>query len=128
MKNKLIMFLSFILNPRLLFCVGIAWMITNGWSYVMFAVGSLLNIDWMIAVGGAYLAFLWLPVSPEKIVTVAIAMGLMRYLYPNDEKTLGVLISVRVFLIKKLGARPAPRKILGKLNINCNTYIDPSNV
>jgi hypothetical protein len=45
----------------------------------------------MIAVSGAYLTFLWLPISPEKIVTVAIAMGLLRFLFPNDQKTLGVL-------------------------------------
>ncbi len=128
MKDKLMKILGFILNPRLLLCLGIGWMITNGWSYVMFAVGSLFNIEWMIAVGGAYLAFLWLPVSPEKIVTVAIAMGLMRYLYPNDEKTLGVLIGVRVFLIKKLGSRPAPRKILEKLSINCSAYVDTTRI
>jgi hypothetical protein len=42
-------------------------------------------------VSGAYLTFLWLPISPEKIVTVAIAMGLLRFLFPNDQKTLGVL-------------------------------------
>jgi hypothetical protein len=34
---------------------------------------------------------LWLPISPEKIVTVAIAMALLRFLFPNDQKTLGVL-------------------------------------
>ena len=45
----------------------------------------------MIAVSGAYLTFLWLPISPEKIVTVAIAMWLMKVLFPNDTKTLGVL-------------------------------------
>ena len=45
----------------------------------------------MTAVAGAYLAFLWLPISPEKIVTVALAMGLLRLLFPNDQKTLAVL-------------------------------------
>ena len=65
-------------------------MITNGWSYVMLALGSLLGIKWMIAVSGAYIAFLYLP-SPEKIVTLAIAMFLLKRLFPNDEKTLGVL-------------------------------------
>lgn len=66
-------------------------MITNGWSYIMLGVGTYYNIGWMIAVAGAYLTFLWLPISPEKIVTVAIAMALLRWLFPKDEKTLGVL-------------------------------------
>lgn len=72
-------------------CFGIGWMITNGWSYIMLGVGTYYNIGWMIAVAGAYLTFLWLPISPEKIVTVAIAMALLRWLFPKDEKTLGVL-------------------------------------
>lgn len=81
----------FLFNPRFLLCFGIGWMITNGWSYIMLGVGTYYNIGWMIAVAGAYLAFLWLPVSPEKIVTLAIAMALLRWLFPKDEKTLGVL-------------------------------------
>lgn len=91
MKEKFRKFCQFILNPKLLLCVLIAWMITNGWSYVLFGFGVYFNIQWMIAVGGAYLAFLWLPVSPEKIATAAIAIWLLRRLFPDDQKTLGVL-------------------------------------
>ncbi len=82
---------QFIGNPRLILCFTIGWLITNGWSYILFGLGTYLDIDWMIAVSGAYLAFLWLPVSPEKIVTVAIAIALLRWLFPGDQKTLAVL-------------------------------------
>ncbi len=82
---------QFLLNPRLLICLAVAWFITNGWSYAMFGIGTYLKIDWMIAVSGAYLAFLWLPVSPEKLVTITIAIALLRWLFPGDEKTLAVL-------------------------------------
>ncbi|MBO5305134.1 MAG: hypothetical protein J6B12_00070 [Clostridia bacterium] len=81
----------FVLNPRLLVCVGIAWLITNGWSYILLGLGTWLEIGWMIAVAGAYLAFLWFPFSPEKIATFAIALALLRFLFPNDTKTLAVL-------------------------------------
>ena len=81
----------FLLNPRLLLCLAIAWMITNGWSYVMFGLGMLMKIHWMRVVGGAYMSFLWLPFTPEKLVTVLLAIGLMRLLYPRDRRTLGVL-------------------------------------
>lgn len=91
MKEKIKKILRFITNPRLLLCFGIAWLITNGWSYILLALGTWLGIGWMIGVASAYLAFLWLPISPEKLVTVAIAMALLRFLFPNDEKTLGVL-------------------------------------
>ena len=82
---------QFIVNPRLLLCWLIAWIITNGWSYILFGIGTYCEIEWMIAVSGAYLAFLWLPISPEKIVTCAIAIALLRWLFPGDQKTLAVL-------------------------------------
>ncbi len=82
---------QFIANPRLLLCFLIGWLITNGWSYIMFGLGTYFEINWMVAVSGAYLAFLWLPISPEKIVTCAIAIALLRWLFPNDQKTLAVL-------------------------------------
>lgn len=91
MKDKIIKILQFIINPRLLLCLFLGWMITNGWSYVMFGVGTYLDIPWMVALSGAYLAFLWLPVSPEKLVTVAIAIVLLRLIFPGDQKTLAVL-------------------------------------
>ncbi len=83
--------LRFCLNPRLLICVAAAWLITNGWSYILFVLGTYFGITWMTAVSGAYLAFLWLPISPEKIVTLAIALALLRWLFPNDQKTLAIL-------------------------------------
>ena len=90
-KEKLKKIARFIFNPRLLLCFGIAWMITNGWSYVLLGVGTLLEINWMIAVSSAYLALLWIPFTPEKLITFAIAIALLRLLFPNDEKTLGTL-------------------------------------
>lgn len=90
-KEKLKKAVLFLLNPRLLLCAGIAWMITNGWSYVLLGLGTWLEIGWMVAVAGAYLAFLWFPFSPEKIVTFALALALLKLLFPGDEKTLAVL-------------------------------------
>ena len=91
LKSNLKKTLQFIANPRLILCFAIGWLITNGWSYILFGVGTFLGIEWMIAVSGAYLAFLWLPISPEKLVTLAIALALLRWLFPNDTKTLAVL-------------------------------------
>ncbi len=90
-KGKIKKGIQFITNPRLLLCLGIAWMITNGWSYLLLGLGTLFQNSVMIAIASGYLAFLWLPVSPEKIVTIAIAMLLLKKLFPNDEKTLGIL-------------------------------------
>ena len=80
-----------IFNPRLLLCFGIAWLITNGWSYIMLGIGSFVGIKWMVAVSSTYLTLLWLPFTPEKIITVIIAIWLLTRLFPKDEKTLAVL-------------------------------------
>ena len=102
MKSKLKRIWSFLANPRLLLCFGIAWIITNGWAYIMLALGIWLHVTWMEAVAGAYLAFLWLPFTAEKIVTVAITIFLLRILFPKDEKTLGLLRDILAKLKQKL--------------------------
>lgn len=89
--KKLKKLLKFLLNPRFLLCFGIAWLITNGWSYVMLGIGTYFGVGWMIGVATAYLTFLWLPISPEKIVTFTIALALLRWLFPDDKETLAVL-------------------------------------
>lgn len=91
LKQNLKKTLQFIANPRLILCFMIGWLITNGWSYILFGFGTYYEIEWMIALAGAYLAFLWLPISPEKLVTIAIALALLRWLFPHDQKTLAVL-------------------------------------
>ncbi len=87
--------IRFLINPRLLLCFGIAWIFTNGWSYILFAIGTYFSISWLVAVSGAYMAFLWLPFTPEKIITVVLSIVLLRFLFPKDQKTLAVLIEMR---------------------------------
>ena len=84
-------------------------MITNGWSYIMLAVGTWLGVPWMIAVASAYLAILWLP-SPEKILTCAIAIVLLRLLFPKDRYTLGVLRDMRDGAIQAFQNRKHKKK------------------
>ena len=91
MKQTLKKILRFITNPRFLLCWGLAWIITNGWSYVLLAAGIYFDLRVMQAIAGAYLTFLWLPISPEKLVTALIAMLLLDRFFPDDEKTLAVV-------------------------------------
>ncbi|MBQ7131744.1 MAG: hypothetical protein IJO29_04150 [Oscillospiraceae bacterium] len=90
-KNAVITALRFVANPRFLLCFGIGWMITNGWSYVLFIIGTYFKIGWMVGIASAYLTFLWLPISAEKIITLTIAILLMQRFFPNDKNTLEVL-------------------------------------
>ena len=93
LKQKPKLWAKLILNRRFLVCFGISWLITNGWSYILLGIGTLTKTTWMIAVASAYLAFLWLPISPEKVVTVAIALFLVRRLFPKHNQALHQQIS-----------------------------------
>lgn len=86
---------QFILNPRLLLCLGLAWIITNGWAYITTTIGVMLDIKWLATVSAAYLAALWIPFTPEKIITVIIAIFLLKLLFPNDKKTLEKLYDMK---------------------------------
>ena len=105
MKKRLKSILRFFTNPRLLVCLLLAWFITNGWSYVMLWLGTYYGIGWMIGVAGGYLAFLWFPFTPEKIVTVILTILFLRLFFPKDEKTLGVMKEQYQKLKEKLKCR-----------------------
>ena len=94
-KTKLRNAAEFILNPRLLLCLLIGWFITNGWSYVLLGIGTLLGNPVLISIAASYLAILWIPFTPEKIITVAIAIALLKLFFPKDKKTLARLHSLR---------------------------------
>ena len=87
--------LKSIANPRFLVCFGVAWMITNGWAYILLGFGAYFGIEWMTAVSGIYLAFLWLPFTPEKLITIPLAIALLRFFFPKDKDTLGLLRSMK---------------------------------
>lgn len=104
--------IEFILNPKLLLCFGIAWIATNGWAYIALGIGTWLNINWLTAVAGAYLAFLWIPVTPEKLITIVIAMFLLKLLFPEDKKTLKRLHLMKELIKRK--TRKAKEKLKNK--------------
>lgn len=83
--------LSLLFNPHFMLCYGLAWLITNGWAYIFTVLGTYFDLGWMAAIGSGYLALIWTPFTPEKFITVAIAILLLRRLFPGDQKTLAIL-------------------------------------
>ena len=82
----LLQVVKILITPKLLMTFGIAWTITNGWSYLFVGFGVAFQIDWMLGIGSAYQAFLWFPFTAEKFITVAIALWLAKWFFPNDLK------------------------------------------
>ncbi len=90
-KKLLYKLKKFFMNPRLVLCLAIAWLITNGWAYVFIFLGGYFGISWMPKVGAAYIAILWSPLCVEGVLTVAISVILLKLLFPDDRDTLSVL-------------------------------------
>lgn len=84
MKNKLIklknLIIKYLKDPKLFLAFLIAWMITNGWSYIMLGFGIFLKIKWMQVVATSYLAILWLPCTPEKLITIPLSVFIYKLL------------------------------------------------
>lgn len=78
------------------FCISffLAWMITNGWSYIALALGTYFKIKWLITIAGSYQAFLWMPWTPEKLITIPIAIGIHKILFKKDFNNLHNLIKM----------------------------------
>ena len=95
MKLKVKSFLKkallFITNPRLLLSFGIAWLITNGWAYILFIIGTIVGNGWLIGISTSYLGLLWLPCTPEKLITIPLAILILKLLFPKDKNTLALL-------------------------------------
>lgn len=76
------------LNIRFIISFFIAWMITNGWSYIALIIGTKFKISWLTTVAGSYQAFLWMPWTPEKLITIPIAIWFHKLFFPKDFKTI----------------------------------------
>ena len=48
----------------------LAWLVTNGWAYILAAIGT----GWIRGIAATYLGLLWLPFTPEKLITIPLAI------------------------------------------------------
>lgn len=64
---------------------GLAWLVTNGWAYILLGIGIWGNVTWAFSVGASYLALLWMPFTPEKLVTIPLAFLIQKLLFPGGK-------------------------------------------
>ena len=84
--NKIKIYIKPFLNFKFLVSFGLAWIITNGWSYACLGIAIWLKIGWLKAVASGYIAFLYLPFTFEKLVTIPLAIFFQTRLFPRDSK------------------------------------------
>ena len=85
-KNIFKIILKYLKDPKLLLSFIIAWMITNGWAYVMLGFGIFMKIKWMQVTATSYLAILWLPCTPEKLITIPLSVFIYKKLTKRKNK------------------------------------------
>ena len=70
------------MKPTLAISFMLAWFLTNGWAYLLAALGT----GWVRAVALTYISILWLPFTPEKLITIPLAFFIQKLLFIRKEK------------------------------------------
>ena len=93
---KLKAFLKLLVNWHFFLCIFVAYFITNLWAYLFLGIGFLFHIPVLKTIALAYIGFLWLPFTPEKVVTVFLAFVFLRWWFPNDTKAMKQLKDLKL--------------------------------
>lgn len=67
------------LTWRILICYLPFWMLFTGWTYVALAMGNA----WWKTAAGVWLAWMWMPWCPEKLITIPLTIWLHKILFPK---------------------------------------------
>ena len=67
------------LSWRILVCYLPFWFIFTGWTYVALAIGN----TWWKTASGVWLAWMWMPWCPEKLITIPLTIWLHKKLFPK---------------------------------------------
>ncbi len=86
--NKAVEWVKPYATLKMIPCLALAWLITNGWAYVFIVVGPALGIKWMTIAGSTWAAILWMPFTPEKpLLTIPLSLLFYRVFYREKFKS-----------------------------------------
>lgn len=92
--NKLWECIKFVLDWKTFLCYIPVWFIASGWTYVAIAFGS----PWLKSIGAAWLAFLWMPWCPEKLITIPITLWIKSKIFKKENL---YMATEKIKLVKK---------------------------
>ena len=72
--TKIKTYISPFLNWRILIIYVPIWFIMSGWTYLFIYLGTKHHISWMLASGTFWATLLWLPITPEKLITIPLTL------------------------------------------------------
>ena len=94
--TKIKTYISPFLNWRILVIYLPIWFIMSGWTYLFIYLGTRHHVGWMLAAGTFWATVLWLPFTPEKLITVPLTLYLYVKLFGSgNEKLERMLVEAR---------------------------------
>ena len=85
--NKIIIYLKPFLDWKFLVSYLIPFSLINGWAWVGTFLLPIIGSNWFTIAASTWLAILWMPWTPEKLVTIPMAIWIHHLLFKNDKKT-----------------------------------------
>ena len=94
--NKIKTYISPFLNWRILVIYVPIWFLMSGWTYLFIFLGTRYKISWMLASGTFWATLLWLPITPEKLITIPLTLLIyIRWVGHGDPKLEAMVIEAR---------------------------------
>lgn len=120
--KKIGVYISPFIDLKLLLIYTPIWFLMSGWTYLFIFLGMKYRINWMLIAGSTWTGILWLPFTPEKIITIPLTLFLYTKIFGNkDKKTIFKLermheqakedlklIKQKINIIKNKNARKSP--------------------
>ena len=95
--KKLWIYINPFLNFKLLLIYIPIWFLMSGWTYLFIFLGMKYQINWMLISGSTWAGVLWLPCTPEKIITIPLTLLLYTKIFGNkNTKTIEKLNKMHI--------------------------------
>ena len=91
--NKIKTYISPFLNWRILIIYVPIWFIMSGWTYLFIFLGTKYSVGWMLAAGTFWATVLWLPFTPEKLITVPLTLFIYVKWVGHSDPKLEVMVA-----------------------------------
>lgn len=94
--KKIKTYISPFLNWRILIIYVPIWFIMSGWTYLFIYLGTKYQIGWMLAAGTFWATVLWLPLTPEKLITIPLTLFIyVKWVGHGDPKLEAMVVEAR---------------------------------
>ena len=93
MLTKIKTYISPFLDWRILIIYLPIWFLMSGWTYLFIYLGTHYQVSWMLASGTLWATILWLPITPEKLLTIPLTLFIYIKLFGRRNNKLELMLS-----------------------------------